>query len=145
MLSAACGGMRKATGPKLTNRHSRTKAQQALGSMHICTAKKVISQMPGIGISEQASSLRKVRCRRNGSKLLARCSNPREDFCRGDQPLRNQHNLSEHGALFHVFMSGAGVFERKGAVYDRLQFPAEDVFQHFVQLAHRAHIRAEDR
>src|SRR5579864_2940843 len=78
MRLAACGGTRKAIGRKLTNRHSRTKAQQALGSVLICIAKKVIPQMPRTGISEQARLRRKVRSRRNGTKLLARCSNPRE-------------------------------------------------------------------
>src|SRR5580765_4241851 len=93
--------MQKATGRKLTNRHSRTKAQQAPGSMLICIAKKVIPQMRGIGINEQASLRQKCHLTKNGTKLLSHCSNPLENFSPTCNDVYGINTIFRNGRCFH--------------------------------------------
>src|SRR4051812_909299 len=59
--------------------------------------------------------------------------------------IRLQHDLAKHLALFHALVGGARFAQRESRVDDTLQAPGKDVTQNLVQLAHRAHVRTEER
>jgi len=58
---------------------------------------------------------------------------------------RIEHDLSEHGTLFHVLVGRAGFAEWEWSVNNGFQSSAENMFQNFVQLAQGSHVRTEDR
>src|SRR5271157_166071 len=60
-----------------------------------------------------------------------------------EKALRVQHDLAEHLALLHVLVGSADFVQRERMVDDGLEPSGEDVAEHFVEFAHRAHIRPQ--
>src|SRR5208337_3233338 len=61
------------------------------------------------------------------------------------QSSRNHHHLAELLTAGQIFVRGAGLPQRKGAVHHWLQFAGKDVLEYLVQLAHCAHVGAQQR
>src|SRR5271157_407959 len=60
-----------------------------------------------------------------------------------EKALRVQHDLAEHLALLHVLVGSADFFQWESMIDDRLEASGEDVAEHFMEFAHRAHIRPQ--
>jgi hypothetical protein len=70
---SGCGGMLRAIGPELTNRHSKTRVRLVHGYMHTYTVRKAIRRTLHIGISVPANIRAAVRSRTSGLQLRMRC------------------------------------------------------------------------
>jgi len=56
-----------------------------------------------------------------------------------------QNYFSELFTFLKPFMRGAGFAQRKARIEDRLKAAGKNMFEHIVQLAKIAHVRAEKR
>src|SRR5215467_6592280 len=59
-------------------------------------------------------------------------------------PSQRQHYLPELLFVLEMAMRVRDLLQRKGPIDYRLDLPAEDEFQHLMQLAHRPHEAAEE-
>src|SRR6202166_2122588 len=59
--------------------------------------------------------------------------------------LRVQHDLSKHLALLQILMRSPNLLQRKSPINDGLEPPRKHMPKDFMQFAHRAHVRTQQR